>query len=340
MRTNPLLQKKTNFLTIRKYFIQTENKQPKTMKAKKSIQVLVIVFFAFAAGMMLGLTLTNPGMSLMEAVGSIGRIDQYRNVRITEADIELRNELLSDENKREAYIQYLSFEYANNAQMADNISYALEAADASPVFRTANGKTLEQIEEYGIFLDNVRLKILEAMGVISELSGKEKVAVRSVLNEAGNAISQTITRSNAVFNFLIGVETFFKTEDKTAFPQLVNAHDRLFANLMAINMVNENRPVLEYLLAKGLMDEEGGLAQLDRERLDLIVIIGDTERLGILFNEETLQAINSSIEQLQGIWIWDQQQLQQVLRDGQTLNMEALRNNLMLDSERLNWQWI
>ena len=293
------------------------------MKSKKIIQILAGVVIAFVAGVMLGITLTNPGMSLSEAAGTIGRVDQYRNVRITEADIELRNEFLSDETLRETYIQYLTFEYSNNIQMADNVRYALEAARTAPDFRATNSATLKQMEDYAIFLDNVRLNILEALSVISDLSDRDRVAIRTVLNTAGNAVSQTITRSNAIFNYLRGVEVFFDEAPQADFPQLVNAHDRLFTNLMAINLINDNRPVLEYLLAKGMMDEDSELAQLNMESLQGIVI-GDAEKLKF-FNQETLQDVLQNMDQLRSSLLMDGQQLQQMLRSGQNLNAEALQ---------------
>ena len=62
------------------------------MKTKKSIVVTAGLLIGFVIGLMVGITLTNPGLSLMEAAGTIGKVDQYRNVRVTEKDIELRNE--------------------------------------------------------------------------------------------------------------------------------------------------------------------------------------------------------------------------------------------------------
>ncbi len=306
------------------------------MKSKKIIQILAGVVIAFVAGVMLGITLTNPGMSLSEAAGTIGRVDQYRNVRITEADIELRNEFLSDETLRETYIQYLTFEYSNNIQMADNVRYALEAARTAPDFRATNSATLKQLEDYTVFLDNVRLNILEALAVINDLSDRDKVAVRTILNNAGNAISQTITRSNPIFNYLRGVEAFFGDASQADFPQLVNAHDRLFTSLMAINLINDNRPVLDYLLAKGLMDEDSELAQLDMESLRRIVAF-DSERLQYFVNSESLQ--NMITRDVMQMMFWDGQVLQDMLRSGETLNIEALRSHILFDAERLNVFW-
>ena len=306
------------------------------MKKKSIIQGIAGILLGLAVGFIIGITITNPGMSLGEAVGSIGRMDQYRNVRITEADIELRNEFLSDETLRETYIQYLTFEYSNNIQMADNVRYALEAARTAPDFRATNSATLKQLEDYTVFLDNVRLNILEALAVINDLSDRDKVAVRTILNNAGNAISQTITRSNPIFNYLRGIEAFFGDASQADFPQLVNAHDRLFTSLMAINLINDNRPVLDYLLAKGLMDEDSELAQLDMESLRRIVAF-DSERLQYFVNSESLQ--NMITRDVMQMMFWDGQVLQDMLRSGETLNIEALRSHILFDAERLNVFW-
>ncbi|MDZ4204800.1 MAG: hypothetical protein U1C46_08295, partial [Bacteroidales bacterium] len=88
------------------------------MRAKRNLLVIVGLLIGFSAGLIVGIMLANPGLSLREAAGTIGKIDKYRNVKITEADIELRNELLADEGLRKAFTSYLNYEYAANVKMA------------------------------------------------------------------------------------------------------------------------------------------------------------------------------------------------------------------------------
>ncbi len=313
------------------------------MKAKNLVPVLLGVIIAFAVGLMVGITLTNPGMSLREATGSIGRIDQYRNIQITEEDIELRNDLLEDAQMREAYEQYLTFEYGNNIRLGEDIRHAINAAQSAGEFATANRRTLEKLEDYAMFLDNARLRILEAIGTLDQIEERDKIAIRSILNDAGNAMAQTVFRSNVLFDYMNGVEVFFDTASKADYPDLANAHDRLFANLIQINMVNENRPVLEHLLAKELMDEEGELAQLDAQILfdaqtleDLIIM--DAEQLGF-FDAEQLQDIlfdNEALLSGPGGFL-DMQQLNITIMDAENLGafFDTEQLGLLLDSEQL-----
>ncbi|MDR4987505.1 MAG: hypothetical protein RG741_01545 [Bacteroidales bacterium] len=338
------------------------------MKTPKILAVVFSIVIGFAIGLMVGLTLTNPGMSLREAAGTIGRIDQYRNVRVTASDIELRNELLSDEHMREAYRNYLAYEYASNIKMGEDIRFAILAGYDASDFRLKNRRTLNGLEDYAEFLDNARLRILEALTVITDLSDKDRVAIRTVLNNAGNALAQTQFRNGVVFDFMLGVERFFDTTPPAQHPELAKAHDQLFANVLMSTMVNDNRPVLEHLLAKELMDEDGELAQLDMETLrdKLLLDMGELQSI-IGLGEASLQALldNPALlsigfldqagmlqflqffdaEQLQHFGILDSEMLQsfegvlnmnEVLRGSEMMrNSEFLRGQILFDTEQL-----
>ena len=308
-----------------------------TAKMKKSkIKFLFLgLVIGLVVGLAAGLALMNPGMtgmSVWDAAGTIGRVDQYRNVRVTEADIELRNELLADENMREAYRNYLAFEYAANIKMGDDLRFAIAAGREHPGFSTENASTLDRMEEYAIFLDNARLRILEAIGTISDLSDRDRVAIRTVLNSAGSAIAQTQFRSGVVFDFMSDVESFFKTHPKTEFPKLTLAHDQLFANMLMHNIVNDNRPVLEHLLAKEVMDEDGEFAQMDSETFRARVI-NDVENLRAINDAENLRDMAFLNEALLNFVIMDIEALRSSFR---IQDAEHLSNMLILDASQLN----
>ncbi len=266
-----------------------------TMKKNRIVAVVFSLVVGFAVGLLVGLTLTNPGMSLREAAGTIGRVDQYRNIRVTEADIELRNELLADEMMREAYRNYLAYEYASNIKMSEDVDFALRAGRDNSEFRVAHAGALNRLEQYGEFLDNARLRILEAMGVVTDLSDRDRIAIRTVLNNAGNALAQTQLRGNVVFDYLMAVERFFDTHPKSYAPRLATAHDLLFTNMLMNTIVNDNRPVLEYLMAKDLMTDgdDDLVAVFDAEKLNRQVLLDvellDAGRLGAFKNEASLQ---------------------------------------------------
>jgi hypothetical protein len=320
------------------------------MKTKKSIVVTIGLLIGFVVGLMVGITLTNPGLSLIEAAGTIGKVDTYRNVKVTEEDIELRNELLADASLREAYKNYLMYEYAANIKMVDNIQYAITAVEGVSGFKTSNAGTLEKLEDYAMFLDNARLQILEAIGTLDDLSDRGQIAIRSILNSAGNAMAQTAYRSTVLFDFINDVERFINTSGTEQYPDLAKAHDLLFANLLNTCIVNDNRPVLEHLVEKELLSDGEELALLS-EALQMAVI-QDTEKLSLhgaeqlqssILNAASLFGMLQGSEQLGNIGFYDAENLGMVLgMNSQTrlmgsemLNSEQLRGSGMLDSEQL-----
>jgi hypothetical protein len=322
------------------------------MKITRTFAIVASLIIGMAIGLLAGIMLINPGLNIMEASGTIGRVKQYRNVRISEADIELRNELLSNNDMLEAYRSYLTFEYSANLRMVEDLNAALKAGRDVTEFYSQNANTLDRMEDYTGYLENARLTILEAIGALNELSGQSQVAVRSLLNSAGNAIVQSHSLSRPVFDFMLGVDSFLKQNPEGDFKQLADAHDQLLANLMMINIINNNLPVLEYLTEKSVLASDLELAQFDKEvlRLKLMedvsklegivafdaeklnALLFDTENLSVFFDSETLSVVMhlSQEDQLRGI-IWS---------DSERLNMAQLMNSEKLssfwDSEKLS----
>ena len=262
------------------------------MRTPKYLSLITGIVIAFAAGMLAGLTLTNPGLSLMEAVGSIGRVDKYRNIKITEKDIELRNELVSDASMREAYTQYLAFEYAANISLGENLREAIDIARETQGFSAANSALVDRMENYAEFLDHARLRILEAIGTLGDLEQHNRVAVRAVLNDAGNALAQTVFRSSVVYDFLDETGRFLDAQAPDSAPLLAAIHDRLFANMLTNCIINDNRPMLKHLAGKELRtDQDLATGFTAESALDVLYIV-DAHKLKAdgRFSEESLQS--------------------------------------------------
>ncbi|MFP4468611.1 MAG: hypothetical protein ACLFN2_06555 [Bacteroidales bacterium] len=300
------------------------------MKSKNVITVVITLIIGFSIGLMTGVTLTSPGMSLREAAGTIGRVDQYRNVRITQKDIELQNDLMEDAQRREAFIDYLTYEYTNNLQMKDNVRLALASSQDADNFRNSNSKTIEQLDQYSEFLDNARLRTLEAIGALRELGDKDKVAIHTILKDAGNTLAQNNLRSDVLFDFMLGVERFFETASPGEFPDLANAHDRIFANLVAENLVKGDRPTLNHLFTKEFLGDVERLGQqyTDSEQLEFYV---DAEQLGKIMVWDA--------EQLESLGLHDAEQLGQILFDAEKLEGGLLdaeqMGSLIMDTEQM-----
>ncbi len=309
------------------------------MKKQKNLIIALSLVVGVVVGLVVGFVLTDPCRDLGDAAGTIGRVEHYRDVQISEADIDLRNQFLDDDGMLERYEMYLGYEYATNLKQAENTRFALLAGRQHNEFSAQNRQVLDRMEEYSRLMDNARLRILEALGVITDLENREGVAVRTVLNSAGNAIAQTQIRGNVLFDYLVAVEDFFDTHPQTEYPALTRAHDELYATLLMNNIIRDNKPVLDHLLAKNLLDEDGELAQMDIEQLQGSILF-DAARLNARFlDQETLQSISIMDQELlnTGFMITDQEMLG--LLDAEAMGAytdhEALKL-LIMDQEALD----
>jgi len=262
------------------------------MKTNQKVAVTIIVLVGFVVGLVIGVSLTNPGMSVFEAAGSIGKVDKYRNVKITEDDIELRNTLLTDESLREAYREYLIFEYTAHAKMAEDIQYSLDAAREIAPFRAANAEIIMQLESYSSLIDNARVNILEGIAALSMLPDMNRIAIQSILNDVSNALAQASFRNNILFDYIDVVELFIEGGPRGEFSRLEKAHDLIFVNLLSSSIINDNKFSVRYLMFdKELLTRFENLAMnfdvlQERIALDMrypagVLVAFDQEKLGV-----------------------------------------------------------
>ncbi|MDP2236944.1 MAG: hypothetical protein Q8J88_10965, partial [Bacteroidales bacterium] len=73
------------------------------MKKITTTQTTLIAIAALVVGFLIGFSVNSIAPSSDDLAGSIGKVDRFRNVQITEDDILLRNEFVEDTAKRAQY---------------------------------------------------------------------------------------------------------------------------------------------------------------------------------------------------------------------------------------------
>ena len=66
------------------------------MKKRNGLLLTLAVIASLAIGFLIGIMVDIPKTDNTQVVGTIGKIQNYKNVKITEQDIQLKNELLAD----------------------------------------------------------------------------------------------------------------------------------------------------------------------------------------------------------------------------------------------------
>lgn len=280
------------------------------MKTKQVATIVITLLIGFSTGLMSGIVLMKPDAEISDAAGSIGRLDQYRNVQTSAEDIQLRNDLLDDTELRALFLDYLKAHYAGMIRMSDDIQFAITGIDAVPEFEIKTGRTVENLRAYHKFLGNARIRMLAAISLLEIMDETSEVAIHSAMRDAMNAMAQTSHRSDVLYRFIRQVENFAASATEEESEVLLNAHDRFLMNLISLNLMNGNRAALEQLLAKspaGTETRETGMEEtlqqgvsLDSEQLAFF----DSEQLGTLWDSEQLQYFLTASEQLNAIIPW------------------------------------
>lgn len=277
------------------------------MKKTSTPQLIVIAFFALVLGFMAGFAVQNQYPKKEDITGSIGKLDRYRNVKITEEDLLLRNELVEDTLKRNQYQSYLVYYYYQALRTSTNAREILTKTTSVEEFNKIYYPYAEALKGYDQYIDIARNDILEALTLLASLDSNSSLPVISYLNQAENAIARIKNQDGILLNYMNAISSFIEANPNTKFESLEEAHDLLYFNLANAAILTQNKPVLSYL---------------DKQQL-----LADKERVKELSSELTLNAIN-----------------QQFMQDVEMLgidipckcNMEQLSSIMYLNLEQLN----
>ena len=66
------------------------------MKKRNGLLLTLAVIASLAIGFLIGIMVDIPKTDNTQVAGTIGKIQNYKNVKITEQDIQIKNELLAD----------------------------------------------------------------------------------------------------------------------------------------------------------------------------------------------------------------------------------------------------
>ena len=107
------------------------------MKTTKNSPVILVlaVLVSLTAGFLVGILVDFPKTDDTQLAGTIGRVQNYKNVKVTEEDIELKNDLVSDTIILKAISNYFNYYYVAAVSQGEKIRYALEALESQPAYK-------------------------------------------------------------------------------------------------------------------------------------------------------------------------------------------------------------
>lgn len=307
------------------------------MEKKKNFQTVIFTVFALAVGFVVGLFFESPVPDSSNLSGSVGKVDRYRNVKVTENDIKLRNELVSDTLRREQFEKYLMFYYYQALKTQNDLNLVLEKTSAVDDFDYINQSYEPALENFNVYLETAQADILRALNAVAMLDSEEEIPIIAFLNDAQTAIMRLRNHQDVWISFMDAIVDFIETHPGNDLPQLEDAYDLLSLNLAQAAVVTKDKPVLKYLGKAEMMNDRQGMEALRRDlQFDAFFndkFILDMEKLAI-FDRENLGVFDQ--EKLQGLVLNDMENLG-LLFDGITLAIFLDMENLgVCDMEKLN----
>ncbi len=327
------------------------------MNNSKKILIGVVVVISFVVGFIFGKLIDYPKVDKSKLAGTVGRVNNYRNVKVNENDIKLRSELQENKLIQKQYLQYYSFHYTSNLKLANDIDQALNASKLVSEFSSEFKDEIESLTNFNSFLDEARNEILIALSAIKNPSESGE-NIGSLLNNANNAIAQVSFKEKSVTEFVDALSLFFETNKSSNYLELKKAHDALLVNQIRQAVASNNKPMLKFLDKQKLLTSKDELSQLSSTSKDELTKLAakDLEELSIIYDQEKLNIYDSEIigaisdveklfcldaEKLGGIEIEDAEKLGGIeIEDAEKLGiiiLDAEKLGRLLDNENLKF---
>ena len=274
------------------------------MKKITTTQTTLIAIAALVVGFLIGFSVNSIAPSSDDLAGSIGKVDRFRNVQITEDDILLRNEFVEDTAKRAQYEKYLLYYYYQALKTSSDVDRVLAIATTDIDFDKMYYPYSNALTNFKTYLESARADILTALNIIVSIDQYENVPIVDYLNKAQNAIARIRNHDQVLMNYMNAMATYIETHPERSSDALIDAHDILALNVMHSAVLTQNKPVLSYLEKKKLLNDKEGMkevvaeAQLKSYMNDHFIM--DVESINAAASTETLKGIEiASMEQLQ-----------------------------------------
>ncbi len=304
------------------------------MKSKSKLFYAMAFIATFVVGFLIGLFIEYPNVNEQEISGTIGKVSNYRNAKATEADIELQNDLMTDQKMQQSLSGYMTFYYTKSIEFGKTIAFAVEQAKADEAFAAQHSAQLAVVEKFAEFLGTSRKDLLMAMLVCQSVDEATPEMLRNAIAQANNIIAQMNHRNSTVITFIESLDVYILKTGRAANENLNRAHDLLVFNQIGASAVVKDKVLLAYFDKKQLFakntnttptDVKGSMIK-DLETLNSIYWT-DMEKLGFWDNEKLGAACD---KETLGVRLMDNEKLGYLVND-----MEVLGGIVALDAERL-----
>ena len=288
------------------------------MKTKKRVLSALAIVLVFVAGYALGLVLDVPNVRNDQLGGTIARLGNYRNTKANEAEIALKNDLLTDKDQREIVNAYINFYYAKAAAFANSLEFAVDQTKAVPAF-AAPGRNSSAVNTYLRFLRESRKELLMASLQCQAVENTDPAALRNSLNQANNVIARMNQGNAVVLDYIDQLDKFLQENGTSAYPELSKAHDQLVLDQLGSLLISKDKMLIKYFDKKRMYTQAAGEETFNLKE----AMIQDMQKLSAIYPFD-----------MEKLGLWDKEMLGRIL-DKEELGLKELEELGFHDNEKL-----
>ncbi len=200
------------------------------MKSNGKLFVVFGIIFALIIGFVIGISVNSQKVEESFVLGTIGKINDFKKVQNGEAEMDLKNELLSDTAKLQAMQKYLYYYYALTAKMERDVRFAINEANGVIPFRNLYQFEITALANYGKSLSASRTDLLLALRACLSPEKTDPLLLGELLNQANNTIARLSFRNRAIINFIDILASYTLSNKALNLHGLYRAHDLLTYN--------------------------------------------------------------------------------------------------------------
>lgn len=300
------------------------------MKKSKKLLTVLLVLLALAIGFLLGLFVDYPNPLRNDAAGTIGKVERYRNVKVTDKDIQLRNDFLSDTVLCLQYQKYLMYYYYQSLKAANDIGEILSRTTSNEAFHSIYYPYADALTTFQEYTEAARQDIMRTVALINQLKPSDNVPLLSYMNQSYNAVSRIRNHNSIMIDYMKAMDTYIGEHPEEDNRSLQQAHDIISYDLLESAIKTNDKQLLQYLatVKVGTDDEEvkelknedafeAVLSQTLLKDMNGLIIWTDQEQIGVFTDSESLRDLFRDATLLH---IYGDQEIMKLVNSQETMN--------------------
>ena len=286
-------------------------------------------------GFLVGIAVDYPKVEDEELAGTITKVDKYRNIKVSETDIRLQNDLVSDTASLRVLRNYITYHYLDAIQIAGNISKAVTEANGAEAFKAFGTRQIKELNSYGAYLASTRGYFLAALAAVRDAKNTDPALIRNSLNQINNVIAQKNYRSRVVVDFINQAESFLASNKSGDYEGLRQAHDILAVDMVNASLITGDKVMQKFLGKKPLLTDYRKLRWYDHDAT-MKQVQHDIEQMGAWSESEKLRIVDA-----EKLGVLDAEKMGVVIADAEKLGaLDAEKMGMAADAEKMGYYYL